>query len=431
MKKSIFLILFLAAAASVCFNSCEDIHSPSDPPNILFIVADDVGRDGTPGYPEGAVKPTVPNFSNLMDNGLRFTNFWSNPTCSPTRASAITGKYGFRTDVLFAQDELSEDETILHQYIADGTGGQYSTGLIGKWHLSGNDLFYDPETRGMDHYEGLIIGASTYKIWPYTQDGATAIKNTYITEDLTDMAIDWIGEQDKPWFLWMAYTAAHTPFHAPPANMHSQGDLDTTAIAILSNPQPYYMAMIEAMDFQIGRLLNSIPPKERENTVIIFIGDNGTSPLVVQAPYSSDKAKGSLYEGGINVPLIISGPNVRAGETEDAMLHATDIFATIARLSGIDITQIHDSYDFSDLLYADHTGPRRYNYADNRTDGVNLQRCIRNSQFKLIVFEDGRQELYDLINDPYESDDLILGSLSEAASQAKIELEAELEAIIN
>lgn len=429
MRRAICSFLPFLITALISFTSCEDAAAPAGPPNILFIIADDVGRDGTPGYPEGTVKPTVPNISSLMDNGLRFTNFWSNPTCSPTRASAITGKYGLRTGVLFAQDVLAQDETILQQYIAEGTGNRYASGLIGKWHLDGNNLFYDPETRGIDHYEGLILGASSYYVWPKSEDGGTTLKQTYITEDLTDMAIEWIGAQDKPWFLWMAYTAAHTPFHAPPHHMHSQGDLDTGAIAALNDSQPYYMAMIEAMDYQIGRLLDGIPAAERENTVIIFIGDNGTSPLVVQAPYTSDKAKGTLYEGGINVPMIISGPGLRGGE-EDALVHAADLFATIASLSGVEVEQIHDSYNFSDLLYGFGDGPRRFNYADNSTDGLRLQYAVRDERFKLIVFEDGRRELYDLVNDPYEQDDLMPAGLSAEAEAAMEGLEAELERIL-
>ena len=108
---------------------------------------------------------------------------------------------------------------------------------------------------------------------------------------LTDLAIDWVRSQEGSWFLWLAYNAPHTPFHVPPAEMHSQGDLPDYAMGM--NASPYYMAAIEAMDYQIGRLLDSITTQERDNTTIIFIGDNGTPRRVAQSPYPSDRVKGA------------------------------------------------------------------------------------------------------------------------------------------
>src|SRR5690606_18182498 len=107
-----------------------------------------------------------------------------------------------------------------------------------------------------------------------------------------------------PWFCWLAYTAPHAPFHLPPVNMHTRGALPTDQASIDADPLPYYLAMVESLDFEIGRLFGAIPPADLANTVIIFIGDNGTDRNVVQLPYPMNHAKGSLYEGGVHVPLV-------------------------------------------------------------------------------------------------------------------------------
>ncbi len=127
----------------------------SSNPNILLIIADDMGLDATPSYPIGSIKPVMPNIQNLIDKGVRFNNFWSNPTCTPTRSSIITGKYGFRVGVTKVGDELSTSETSLQKYLSDNTS--YSNAVIGKWHIS--DDANHPREIGVDYYAGLLTGA--------------------------------------------------------------------------------------------------------------------------------------------------------------------------------------------------------------------------------------------------------------------------------
>lgn len=389
-----------------------------------------MGLDASPGYSEGTIKPIVPNIESIMNAGLRFNNFWVAPTCSPTRATIITGKYGYRTNVLWAGDVLSESETTLQAYIKQQTNNSYATSIIGKWHLSGANAAINPEDRGIDYYAGIFSGGvNSYDSWALAESGSTATETTYSTEKLTSLAIDWVDDQTKPWFLWLAYNAPHTPFHLPPNEMHSQGNLPNTDAAIVSNPLPYYMAMIEAMDYQIGRLLESMTAEERSNTVIIFIGDNGTPNRVVQAPYSPSTAKGSIYQGGVNTPMYISGNGVsRIGE-EDALINSTDLFATIASIAEVNVNEINDSKNFSSLFNST-VDTREFIYAE-MNDGDRDEWSIRNDQYKLIERASGEKELYDLNEDPYENTDLMLQGLSPAANQAKIALEAELLVIRN
>lgn len=160
-------------------------------PNILFIIADDMGLDATNGYPEGSTKPTTPHLDSIRDAGLAFTNMWVNPTCSPTRASIITGKYGHTTDVLAAGDELGAEHQTLQAYISQETGGEYATAVVGKWHLAGSNTSFNPETLGIDYYAGHIRGtANSYQEWDFTEDGVTTTETEYITKKFTDLAID-------------------------------------------------------------------------------------------------------------------------------------------------------------------------------------------------------------------------------------------------
>lgn len=398
----------------------------SSTPNILFIIADDLGKDAINGYTEGNIKPTTPNIDAIRNSGLTFTNFWANPTCSPTRASIITGKYGYRTGVKNAGDVLSSSETSLQKYISDNTNKKYATALVGKWHLSGSNTSFNPESFGIDYYTGLIRGSlDNYYQWPLSEDGTSSTNTNYSTQAFTDLAINWVNAQSKPWFLWLAYNAPHAPFHVPPTEMHRQGNLLTYATGM--NATPYYMAAIEAMDYQIGRFLSGIPQEERQNTIIIFIGDNGTVNQVAQSPYSSTKVKSTLYQGGINVPMFISGKGVSRTGKETNLINSTDIFATISEIVGINLPQYQDSKSFKSLFTQSNV-IRKYQYSEINDGNTNAW-TISNGTYKLIVHASGNKELYNLVTDAYEQKNLINGVLSSIESNAKTELESELNAI--
>ena len=228
------------------------------------------------------------------------------------------------------------------------------------------------------------------------------------------------GENTQsPWFLWLAYTAPHTPFHLPPTHLLSNNSLSGNAIDINQNPLSYYLAMLEALDTEMARLLEVV---DMENTIIIFIGDNGTPAQVAQAPYNKSHAKASVYQGGINTPMVVAGKGVsRIGEREAALINSTDLFATIADIADTGTDAIHDSLSFKGLLSGTATVTRTFTYAEIIA-GVDAW-TIRNTQYKLLEFSDGTQELYDLEQDPYESVELISLGLIAEQSAAKLALE--------
>ena len=326
-------------------------------------MADDFGIDASPGYLSSRtqMKANMPNLEKLIREGITFDNFWSAPSCTPARAAIITGKYGLETKVLSASDQLNPNENTIHKIVAQQG---YTNALIGKWHLSGeNPTSSIPNSMGVDYFAGILKGqVENYNNWALTQNGVTTISTEYVTSKLTDLAIDWIEEQENPWLLWLAYTAPHKPFHLPPAHLHNQGNLSTNEQDIKSNPLPYYLAMAEAMDSEIGRVLNSLSAGTKENTWIIFLGDNGSPLSVTQIP--NKRGKGSLYQGGINVPLIISGNKLsRKGRRTSALINNIDLFATIADFAGSNV-RTADSRSFKPILTGDQMIQRQHIYTE-------------------------------------------------------------------
>jgi len=159
----------------VTFFGQSTTSSTTTPPNILLIIADDMGIEATPGYDTGSEKPIMPNLEELITNGIVFDNVWANPLCSPTRATILTGKYGFRTGVVSPTvNEIGLTEISLQKYLTDNAPTAYQHAVIGKWHLSGqsNGASDNPNLMGIKHYAGLIRGVhNNYWNWPLVQNG--------------------------------------------------------------------------------------------------------------------------------------------------------------------------------------------------------------------------------------------------------------------
>jgi len=240
----------------------EDLKA-SNKPNVLFIIADDLGLGEVPGYDEGEAKPNMPHLEELISTGVSFDNVWAYPACSPTRASILSGKSSFRTGVTDATQNstLDANQMTIFDYLKS-INSPYETAVFGKWHVSRNNA-NGPSELGVDEYRGLLTGGvDDYYSWDLTENGSTSVFNGYITKKITDMTTEWISTQsaDTPWFAWVAYTSPHTPFHLPPEGTYSQVGLSGTAADIAANPQSYFFAMIENLDYEMGRLLDSLTP---------------------------------------------------------------------------------------------------------------------------------------------------------------------------
>lgn len=402
-------------------------------PNILLIIADDMGIDASRCYSLGNQQAPMPNIEAMCARGMVFENAYAAPLCSPTRATIMTGQYGFRTGVGTAirrrgrSKGLSADVTSLFDVLAT-TG--YKANLIGKWHLAGAEAPLDhPAELGVPDYFGLFRGGTRdYWRWRAVENGEEVMMNEYATTVFTDRAIDWIRAQQSPWFLWLAYNAPHTPFHVPPAHLHGFDELSDDPDAIRENPLPYYQAALQALDTEIGRLTAAMPRDVRDNTVVMFIGDNGSPNRVARGLYGEHGAKGSIFEGGTHVPFVVSGPGVVRGRT-GSFVNTTDLFATIAGYAGIQ-AQTPDSHDIRPIL-SGGDGSREYVYIEHFSDRPGRRRrrrnafgwALREGPFKLVQVEGSEPRLYDLSNDPIEAVDLLADGTSsdEAAVVARLE----------
>ena len=313
-------------------------------PNILLIVADDFGVDMVNAYGVGTDLPPTPVIDSLAENGVLFRNVWSSPVCSPTRATIQTGRYTFRNgigDIEWQEPlPLPWDEITIPEMLDLGAGGRYEHSLIGKWHLGQRDsvggIAY-PNLAGYQHFAGVMENFAppdTFYSYEKVVDGVASVHNEYATVDQVDSALEWIGQTTGPWFCCLNFSAPHNPFHAPPAELHTQ-DLTGAGDPAIDS-RPYFKAMVEAMDTEMGRLFTELDDV-LDNTVVLFVGDNGTPGVVIEPPFDSARAKGTVYEGGIKVPLIVSGPNVMTGQECNALVHTADIFATIAELVTADL----------------------------------------------------------------------------------------------
>ena len=395
--------------------------------NILLIIADDYGADSSSLYNSthhGASLPPTPNIESLARNGVVFKNAYANPICSPTRACLMTGRHGFRTgigDVIVGPGSttLPAAEFTLPEAFAARSGFGYQLAMFGKWHLHNGPN--SPGTiGGWPHYSGSLMGGlANYTNWTKTVNGSsTPNYANYATTDLVDDATAWIRAQtNQPWFAWVAFNATHTPLHKPPDSLCPHyTSLSGTPADINLNPRRYFEAMTEAMDTEIGRLLAAV---DRTSTHIIFIGDNVTVNSVLQPPFPNNRGKGTLYEGGVRVPFVIAGPAVAfPGRTNDTLVHAVDLFATILDLAGIDPASVVPSnapIDSQSLLDAlqNTSNLTRYAYVEKfgTTTPTPQGRALRNEQFKLIQFTGGTEEFYDLLADPYETTNLLSETL--------------------
>lgn len=406
--------------------------------NVLLIIADDMGLDASACYEVGDQQAPMPFLEAMCAEGLVFENAYAAPVCSPTRATIMTGQYGIRTGVGAAiprrgSNGLDADTLSLFDVLAET---EYAANLIGKWHLAGagTDLTH-PSELGVPDYFGLFQGAvRDYSDWTAVTGGQEVGIRTYTTTEFTNRAIDWIADQDAPWVLWLAHNAPHAPFHLPPLDLHSFDDVPDDAGAVTENPLPYYQAMLEALDTEMARLWSSMTAEEQATTTVIFIGDNGSPNQVAGDIYGIHRAKGSIYEGGTHIPMIVWGAGVEAGRTP-AFVNTTDIFATIAAIAGADV-DVPDSHSFLPVL-AGGAGSRDFIHVEHFSDdapgrGNVFGWAVRQGEMKLVVLLDGSRELYDLGSDPTEQLDLLADGISPIEAEVvatlaaiRMQLEAE------
>jgi arylsulfatase A-like enzyme len=403
-------------------------------PNILLIIADDLGAEATSLYPDlaGAKgQVPIPNIEALARNGIVFDNAWASPVCSPTRGTIVSGQYGFRTGVTTVGNVLPTSTVTLFDRLT-AESPSYAQAFFGKYHLGGGSIDPRPGTAfaevpqilqhvrdlGITSYRGILGGGLTdYFNWTaYDINGPAVATTTYATTALTDYAIDFIHQQqatrpDQPWFLYQAYNAPHAanggnnPFQVPPANLHhvDLSSVGNPAPGVYGTSIPIYQADIQSLDTELGRLLAEV---DFSKTLVIVVGDNGVPPPVKDSATGLRDAKGTAYEGGVRVPLVVAGAGVTRKGREDNLFVASDLYATILDVAGVPVSHVNDSYSVKPLFTDEAASSGRTHSFSEISNGTSQRQYgLRDTRFKL-VNNLGRWELYDLVSDSHETANL-------------------------
>jgi arylsulfatase A-like enzyme len=497
----IYAGLFLFALSMLVATPIQ-AQAESESPNILFVILDDAGIDQLTLFGNGGdVPPSTPNIDAIASEGMRFSNAWALPECSPSRSTFFTGRWGLRTGVTTAliplmlpQAQVSPYEVTLPRLLR--TAG-YTSAMVGKYHLGNNNPSgsCSPATRGFDYFRGNMEAgppaideqagltsvapatydcgfvrneetgapisgacyypegdcqedltgkqctqsggvldanalcqdqapeyvdfdrANGYYVWPETiNSGALPapsdcdttgvgcadltcpiasaaeppLVRDYMSASQTDSGVEWWQEQTGPRMLTVSYNSIHTPYQQPPTDdprsLLDKLDCEGDEVRRYVDTLPMVNAMFSSVDFEIARLLSELGLAtldasglvdelllDEQNTMLVIVGDNGSFAPSVRLPYDPTRAKGSVFQTGVLVPLVVAGPLV-AGETgrdEGSMVNVADLFQLFAEIADIEpgevVAPAHrlDSASMMPYLESPHATPvRQFNFAE-------------------------------------------------------------------
>jgi arylsulfatase A-like enzyme len=426
-----FLSLILALISAPV--SWADAQSQSRPPNIILMLADDLGY-GDLGMTGSRQIPT-PHIDSLAADGMKFTNAYvSSPVCAPSRAGLMTGKnqigFGFYDNLFPAQRGhdpefvgLPLDQTTLADRLK--TLG-YTTGIVGKWHLGERPQFH-PTKRGFDEFWGWLGGSHDYfraepggemqMAGPILCNFKDPAPLTYLTDDQGDECVDFIRRhRDRPFFLFASFAAPHTPMQA------TEEDLQRFA-HIENKMRRTYCAMVSRLDQNVGRILEELRQQDiARDTFVVFLSDNGgqSAPGMsngsVNAPFRGGKT--TVLEGGIRVPMVLRWPaRLPTGKTVQAMVSSLDLVPTFLAAAG-GVIDPKERLDGSNLLpFLTNEG--------NLLPHDSLKWCytvgtaLREGDWKLVSLPDRLPMLFNLAADPAEQSDLALEQIDRTRAMLK------------
>lgn len=434
------VLVFLVATTSSFYGCTNHIEAP---PNIVFILADDLGYSQIGCYGTNYYK--TPNIDNLASNGMRFANAYAAcAVCSPTRASIMTGKYPARlhlTDFLSGNKKdtysLTQPDWQKHLPLEEITFAEvlkdkgYQTAIFGKWHLSKEktppgSLPFNPDKQGFD--ESFV----TYKpsgsmIQPWQE----AENDAHNVDTITSLSLDFIERNhDKPFFLFVSHNTIHDPLKEKVETIQRYEVLKETAAP---ENHPIIAAMIERLDNSCGKIFEKLNDLELDdNTVVIFFADNGgKDKYAKQTPFRA--GKGWLYEGGIREPLIVKWKGkVTPGSISESLISSIDFLPTFLEMAKSNsIPASIDGLSFLPTLLnpqlESHTELFWHYPHYHNGSGMVPAGAVRSGNFKLIEWyepkllnQDKTVELFDLEKDQWETIDISESNPEKAAELKKI-----------
>ena len=382
---------------------CKEKGGKMAPPNILLILTDDQGYGDLHFHGNDSI--STPNLDQLAQQSIRFDRFYVSPVCAPTRASLLTGRYHLRTGtswVTHRKEVLrSEEMTIAELLKANG----YATGCFGKWH-NGEQYPNDPSGQGFDEFFGFAAGHwNNYFNTTLQHNGRKEKTKGFITDVLTDKAIDFMEKnKNQPFFCYVPYNAPHSPFQVPDKYFDKYKQLGLTD----KNASVY--GMVENIDDNVGRLLQTLDSLSiSNNTIVIFMTDNGPNGRRFNGGMRGTKA--SVHEGGVRVPCFFRWPShLKENVSISTITSHIDVLPTLADLCHIPLPDsLHlDGVSLLPLMKNSNAKWPARTICSIQNDGENRKTrgSARTDQYRFVLDDNGNQHLYNMLEDPAESNNL-------------------------
>ena len=412
----------IALVAALPLLATVPVAAEAARPNVVVMLADDLGWADV-GYHGGPIE--TPAIDSLAREGVQLDRFYSAPICSPTRAALMTGRDPLKLGIAYDQIHpwynagLAPDEyTIADAFRAAG----YQTALVGKWHLGHTQAHQVPNAQGFEHFWGHLHTNTDF--WTHEREGAPDLQENgksvsepgeYLTHLEASEAVRFLRERDRerPFFLYVPFTAPHSPMQAP------RETIDKYAALPSQHSRRIYAAMVDEMDQAIGRILQALDEEGiRQDTLVFFFSDNGGSNVFggVNTPLRGQK--GETWDGGLRVPAVMRWPGeLEAGTTMDQMTTVMDVLPTLAAAAGVSLEPVRplDGQDMWPALRHGEKLPRQgpVGFASEIPLPGVIHLCVFDGPWKLVqIVQEGQTEtrvrsfLFEIERDPYEENDL-------------------------
>ncbi|WP_117882788.1 sulfatase-like hydrolase/transferase [Aureibaculum luteum] len=429
-KRSLIIVI----ALSITLFSCSVTNNVKKKPNIILIMADDMGYESLSTY--GNSEYNTPVLDKMASEGIRFDNCVSQPLCTPSRVKIMTGLYNYRNYDFFGH--LASDQYTFGNLMQDAG---YSTCIAGKWQLNGLN-YKDKITDWNDNTKPNKFGFEEYCLWQLTKKGneggryanplieqngkiLTTEEVNYGPDLFSNYILDFIErKKDKPFFIYYPMVLVHDPF-VPTPDSEAWNDKDKR----YKNDTTYFKDMVVYTDKIVGNIVDKLKELDiDDNTIVIFTGDNGNHPTIFTKTKNTiiQGAKGNTIDAGTHVPLIISWPKeIKKGQVSKELIEFSDFFATFSDIVAKKVTA--DGKSFYPLLTGKEYNGRKtafVHYDPKWGQNVNRYRnqFVRTVDYKL--YPDGK--FFNLNNDKLEKMPLAIDSLTVNENTIKTTLESEL-----
>lgn len=416
-------VLKLTVLLLVTFSVSHQIHA-ADRPNIILIMVDDFGYECITA--NGGESYQTPNIDALANSGVRFENCHVQPLCTPTRVQLMTGRYNVHNYVKFGN--LPRSETTFGMLLKDAG---YRTGICGKWQLG-----HEPDSPQHFGFEQSLLWQHTRRPPRYANPGLerNAVERDYTMGEygpklINDFGLDFIEKNEQhPFFLYCPMILTHSPFQPTPDSPNWDPTISSEKT---QNSVKHFADMTAYADKMVGRYVAKLEELGiRDNTLLIFLGDNGTLSSVTSRFKGRDYkgGKGSTKENGTHVPCIVNWPAVmkHGGRVCQDLISSTDFPPTICEAAGVDVPASVDGISFLAQLRGETGTPRDWLYtwySPRQGKDLTIKEYAFDKDFKL--YRTG--EFYDIHSDPSEKNLLSSTKLNAAAAKSKLKLQSVLD----